>query len=549
MKNEKPGFAYIVKRVKNFLHPPVRIRLLPQGIVVEKDVEITVRDGTILRANIFRPKSEGSFPVLICAHPYGKDNLPRKGLFGYRPLFQYRVMNQPEAVSHSTWTSWESPDPAFWVTKGYVLLNVDLRGFFKSDGEGEVMSDQEAEDYYDVIEWAATQAWSTGKVGLNGVSYLAISQYKVAALHPPHLAAICPWEGFSDFYKDLARPGGIREDGFVKLWSSHVPSKINLRAEQVKRPLRDAWYQSFVPDLQKIKTPALICGSFSDQHLHSGGSFRAFREIGSKYKWLYTHRGGKWAVYYSEEALRFQEKFFAHFLKGEKNGMLAVPPIRLEVRDTGETMYEVKMEKAFPLPDTKWTSLYLNGKTGQLAEDRLEEPAPVHFAMRQGKATFAWIVPDDLAIIGPMKLKLYVQLTNASDIHLFAGVRKIRNGKQVVFEGSYGFGYDMVTKGWQKASLRKWDMLQSEYWRPEHSFAQAEEIKPGQIVELEFSLLPSATHFAKGDVLRLDVQGHWFFRKNLLINGPAYYEASADGTCILYSGGEYDSFLFVPVHL
>lgn len=105
---------------------------------------------------------------------------------------------------------------------GYVVINADTRGSGKSGGGKSVLSDQEALDYYDLIEWAAIQPWSNGKVGLNGVSYLAISQYKVAALKPPHLAAICPWEGFSDFYQDLGRPGGIREDGFVLTYSPYL---------------------------------------------------------------------------------------------------------------------------------------------------------------------------------------------------------------------------------------------------------------------------------------------------------------------------------------
>jgi uncharacterized protein len=78
------------------------------------------------------------------------------------------------------------------VPRGYAVVNCDLRGFGHSDGEGTMLSDAEAHDYYDLIEWAAAQPWSTGRVGLNGDSYLALSQWRVAALRPPHLAAICP---------------------------------------------------------------------------------------------------------------------------------------------------------------------------------------------------------------------------------------------------------------------------------------------------------------------------------------------------------------------
>lgn len=547
LKNEKPGFTYVVKRLKNLLRPPLRLIPFPEGITIDKNVEIPMSDGVILRVHVFRPATEGNFPVIMCAHPYGKDKFNRKGIFGPRPLFQFRILNQPDPLVMSAYTGWEAPDPAYWVPQGYVFVNIDLRGFGASEGKGDVISDQEAQDYYECIEWAGRQPWSNGKVGLSGVSYLAISQYKVAALNPPHLAAICPWEGFSDFYRDFAYPGGIREDGFIIIWGAGVHFQTNVRKEQVKRPLRDAWYQSLTPDLQRITVPALVCGSFSDQCLHTQGSFRVFEEIRSQHKWLYTHRGAKWAVYYSPEALAFQRKFFDHFLKGEDNGMLAVPPVRLEVRDTGKVIHAVKAEQHFPLPDTQWTALHLNGETNQLAEAVPQTVQQTSFDLTKGTAVFEWEIPRDLEIIGPMVLKLYIEVKDASDACIFAGMRKIRNGKQVVFEGSYGFGYDLVTKGWQKASLRQVDKEKSKPWSPQHDFAVKQPLQPQQSVELEFSLLPSATFFKQGDILRLDIQGRWFFPKNLVLYGPAYYEKSSTGTCVIYSGGDCDSHLLLPL--
>ena len=112
----------------------------------------------------------------------------------------------------------EAPDPAWWAAQGYAVVNCDLRGAGTSEGSAGLLSDQEGEDVYDLVEWAAAQPWSTGAVGMMGVSYLAMSQWKAAALQPPGLKAICPWEGFTDAYRDLMRPGGIRENGFVTLW-------------------------------------------------------------------------------------------------------------------------------------------------------------------------------------------------------------------------------------------------------------------------------------------------------------------------------------------
>ena len=198
MPHGSPGLGYAVDRLRRLVAPPVTITDPPSGIRFERDVPVTVRDGTVLRANVFRPAAEGRYPMIMCAHPYGKDNLPRRGPFGYIPQAQFRLMRQSAPVGSSAWTSWEAPDPAFWAPRGYVVVNCDLRGFGWSEGEGILLSDAEAQDYYDLIEWAAVLPWSSGRVGLNGVSYLALSQWKVAALRPPHLAAICPWEGFSD---------------------------------------------------------------------------------------------------------------------------------------------------------------------------------------------------------------------------------------------------------------------------------------------------------------------------------------------------------------
>lgn len=549
MKNEKPGLNYIANRVKNIFFPPLRLQPFPADIVIEREVAIPMRDGKNLRANLFRPQKAGAYPVIMSAHPYGKDNFNRKTWYGMRCNMQFRLINQPGKIAMSEWTSWEAPDPAFWVPRGYVVINIDLRGFGTSDdqGQGEVLSDQEANDYYDCIEWAAAQPWSNGKVGLNGVSYLAISQYKVAALNPPHLAAICPWEGFSDFYKDLGYPGGVREDGFTKLWGNQVPSHTNVRTEQLNHPLRDDWYRAVTPDLSKITVPALVCGSFSDQCLHTNGSFRVFEQISSQHKWLYTHRAGKWAAYYSLEALAFQQKFFDYFLKGEQNGMLEVPPVKLDVMDTGKSIHRTGAEQSFPPTGTEWQTLYLNVTSNKLAKILATSKQETSFDMQKGRAVFEWVVPQDLEIVGQPVLKVFLRVEGATDLNLFAGLRKIRDGKNVPFEGSYGFGYDVVTKGWQKASLRKLDEAQSKPYRPEHAFAESQPIQPGEIVSLEFSLLPSATFFKKGDVVRLDLQGRWLFGTILPIYGPAKYETSPAGTCTICSGGDYPSQLQIPV--
>ncbi len=509
-----PPLSYLWERIGRILQCPVKVQPPPPGIVFERDQEVRVRDGTVLRLNVFRPQAEGRYPVLMSAHPYSKDRLS----FRLPPM--YRLLRQSDPFTLSHWTGWEAPDPGRWVPWGYVVINADLRGFFRSEGQGAVLSGQEAEDYYDLIQWAAAQPWSNGKVGLAGVSYLALSQYAVAALRPPSLAAICPWEGFSDVYRDLAYPGGVREDGFVPFWTARLPQQRltgRLRQQQLEHPLDDEIWHSMRPELERIQVPALICGSFSDQNLHTRGSFEAFQRISSPQKWLFTHRQGKWAAFYREPGLGWQKRFFDHFLRGEANGMDQVPAVRLEVRSQRDHVHEVRQATQWPPAELTWSWLELG-------------PTPVEFQLARGSVHFWHRFQHDTLLVGPMRLQLEVELQQ--DACLFAGIRKFQGEREVVFEGSYGFGYDLVSRGFLRASHRQLDESRTTSYRPYHTHTQRLPVVAGQSLGLDLEMLPSATHFAAGDQLRLDLQGSYFFARHPLWGQfPAGYEVSPPGRC------------------
>ena len=139
------------RRLGRVLRPQVRVTPMPPGITMDLDVPVVVRDGTTLRANVFRPAGGGPVPVVMSAHPYGKDRVPARTRSRRGVNFQYRIFPQPQPVQLSEWTSWEAPDPAFWVPRGYAVVNCDLRGGGTAEGEDYLLSDREAQDYYDFV--------------------------------------------------------------------------------------------------------------------------------------------------------------------------------------------------------------------------------------------------------------------------------------------------------------------------------------------------------------------------------------------------------------
>jgi uncharacterized protein len=556
------SWARALSSLGRLVRPDITITDPPDDVTVEWDVPVAMRDGTRLRVNVFRPDDAEPHPVLMCAHPYGKDNLPvhHKTRHGYRPAVQYHLMRSAP-LTHSAWTSWEGPDPAHWVQRGYVVINADLRGWGTSDGEPGILCEQEGRDIHDLVEWAAQQPWSTGRVGMTGVSYLAISQWTGAATRPPHLAAICPWEGFTDFYRDFARPGGVLETGFLTVWSTGLKrlsdGQVDVRGETRDRPRFDEWYAARNRDIEAIDVPALVCGSFSDHNLHSRGSFEGFRRIGSTQKWLYTHRGPKWQTYYSTEGLDAQARFFDHFLKGEDTGITDLPPVRVEIREDRTTVAEVRHVTEWPPPQTEWRTLRCRAggrsSTGTLelarsGEQTTSDDEVVSFPARSGRASFTYRFDTDTNVVGPMLLSLTLSVTGADDFPVLAGVRKFRNGREVTFEGSYGFQGDLVTHGMHLASHRAEDPEKSLSYQPYHPHTTREPLADGEKVTLRIGLLPSATLFRAGDELRLDIQGRWFHDRDPLHGQfPVGYHTEPKGTCTLHLAPDAGCTLTVPV--
>ncbi|MBY8886347.1 CocE/NonD family hydrolase [Streptomyces sp. PTM05] len=548
---KRPGAAvYARRRIATALRPPVTVYPMPPDVTKDEDVPVRMRDGVTLRLNLFRPAGDGPFPVLLSAHPYGKDSVPKRKRGGWSLNPQFRIMNQPAPLRISDQTSWEAPDPVWWARQGYAVVNLDTRGGGRSEGRGDLLSDEEADDVGQVIAWAAEQPWCTGRVGMLGVSYLALSQYKVAALNPPALKAICPWEGFTDAYRDLFTPGGVVENGFARVWllltGRAARLKTDLAAGRREHPLRDTWWDSLVPRLSEITVPILVCTSFSDSNLHSVGSMRAFQHVGSTERHAYTHRGPKWASFYGEEARRAQLAFFERHLR--ERDVPPLPRVRLEIRDRLDHVVQVRDEREWPLARTDWRRFRLAGE-GTLIEGEDEGgTGSVTFDLRRDAAVFEHRFGEDTELSGPMTLRLRVATTGATDPRLFAGIEKWSHGTPVPFEGSYGYGRDLVAQGRLRLALRELDPVLSTPHQPEHTFRTLQPVRDGEEVDVLIPLSPSATLFHAGDTLRLVVAGRYPRPRNPFFGHfPTHYAPSASGKATIIWSPGHPSTLEIPV--
>ena len=541
------AWRYGLGRIGGLIKPAVIVRREPAGVLTDWDAAVPVRDGTVLRANVFRQDRQQPAPAIVSIHPYGKDKLPtRRGRRWTVPL-QYRLTRQPETLRISALTGFEAPDPAWWTAQGFAVVNADMRGCGHSEGTGRRLSRQEGEDTYDLIQWVADQPWCDGRVVMLGVSYLAISQYAAAALHPPALRAICPWEGFSDLYRDAAFPGGVRENGFMRNWGlvlrRSTRQAYDMLRVQEAHPLRDQFWRSLVPELSAIEVPMLVCGSFANHNVHCSGSIRAFNQASSTHARLYTHRGGEWSTFYSEPARAEQLAFLRGVLDGTATDGRSV---RLEVREDRDTIASVREESEWPLARTQWRPLYVTAP-GKLATEAPVAPGSLTFDTRRRAAAFSWSIPEDIEITGPMAARLWLEVSGADDVDLFVGVEKWRSGKFVGFEGSFGYGRDRVSTGWQKASLRALDTEQSEPWQPVPACTDPQPLRPGQVISVDVALGASATLFRAGEELRFLVAGRPLGSRNPLSGQfPAAYSHPPRGRVTLHWGPHYDAHLLIP---
>jgi len=516
------------------------------GLLIDRNVEVTLRDGVTILVDIYRPADapDGPMPVLLGWSPYGKHGLsdslwPPSGV-------------QPGWMSR--FTAFEAPDPAYWCAHGYAVCFADPRGAWLSEGELRHNGIGEGEDCYDLIEWLGVQPWCSGKVGMTGVSYLAAIQYLVAQLKPPHLAAINPWEGFSDWYREFAYHGGIRETGFVPRGSANLRFSTtryeDTNANVQAHPLHDAYWESKEVDLTAIDVPAFVVASWADQGLHTRGTFEAFRQISSARKWLLAHGQKKWAHFYMPESRERARAFFDQFLKGEDRGVAQWPPVQIEVRESAAA-WQTRDEREWPLARTDYRPLWLDAANGALSGAPVTVAGQVGYDPldEAGEAVFDHRFDADTEITGYMKLRLWVEAQGADDMDLFVAIQKLdADGAPVGMTFYAFFENGPVALGWLRASHRVLDEARSTPWQPVHSHRVEERLEPGVPVPVDIEIWPSSTLFRAGETLRVVVKGMDIYRDGLpMLPFARHEELRNKGRHIIHAGGAYDSHLLVPV--
>ena len=541
---------------------------IPVDIVFEKDTAVTLRDGSTIYVDVFRPVGIEKVPVIVAWSPYGKSGgtLPRNWI-----MFNVLGIDQSQL---SGLAKFEGPDPAFWCAHGYAVCNPDARGVYNSEGDSVFPGEQDGQDCHDLIEWLAAADWCTGKVAMAGNSYLTISQWFTAAEQPPHLTAIAPWEGMSDLYRDLIMRGGMPDFGFPAMWAtSYVGknSREDLVAEAQRYPLINDLWKSKTARLEQITVPAYVVASYSNL-IHTPGTFRGWRQIGSPDKWLRIHNTMEWPDFNEEAHKRDLLRFFDHYLKGHDNGWLDTPRVRYSLLDLeGNDRVDIPATE-FPPADVSDVKCYLDGSSQTLVDEAPASAAAASYDAESDRDGVSFTVRFDTEteLVGYPKVRLWVESDGWDDMDLFVFLQKLdADGRhlQQFNVPNHGEILDHLTRdgaailkykgsnGRLRVSMRRLDEAASTDAVPAHSFDRVEKVKAGMIVPVEIDMFPVGLAFHPGEQLRLVITGYNLLGGVMpnLSTGSATpqnlptVEPDNHGRHVVHTGGSHPSYLQLPI--
>ncbi|KAJ5524321.1 alpha/beta-hydrolase [Penicillium frequentans] len=569
--------------------------------IYEQNVTIPLRDESgLIRANVYRPKDTEKAPVLVTYGPYGKD-------IHYKD-FHPQSYSEVNSAHHSEHSAWETPDPAFWTKNGYVVVRADERGTGQSPGKLDTMSRGTSDAFFDVVEWAADQPWSSGKVGLLGISYYAGSQWRVAARQPKGLACIIPWEGMSDYYRDRCRHGGILSNTFIDFWWNRQvvsnqygrpgraarnwgPDTIegDLSDEELEKSRQDqtidnannyfrddTYYASKEYTQRDIQVPMLSVANWGGILLHLRGNIEGYTHAGSSLKYLRFITGRHDLPFYYDEEVEVQRSFLDAFLKGEdRSGWCTgdAPKVDLILRkgDVGfnnaeaERGYTRRNESEWPIARTQYTPFHLSAtktlsrekpkegyiKLSYRALGALDNPEVIQFVTP--------VFEDETEITGHIVAHLNVSVTAEShhstpqDIDIFLTLRYISpEGKEVFYTGTAGDPVPLC-KGWLRVSLRKINKEHPRHrpWLPHRDYfsTNVEPVIPGEIYPVDIEIWPTNVVVEKGGKIVLEVssgdtQGCGLFKQNSPTDRSP---EKFQGQNHLHFGKELENYVTLPI--
>mgnify|MGYP003582298027 CR=1 FL=1 len=487
------------------------------GVKTLRNVKVSMSDGVCLDGDIFLPDGDGCWPVLLGVHAY--DNAMQS------------APSMPQSMQGRNAQA-EAGDPQFYARRGYVHAIFNARGTGKSDGAYSHYGPRDVDDICELIGWLADQPWSSGRVGMFGVSYFSVAAKQVAARNPPALKAVWGQFGYTDFYRDKFYHGGILAHTFLTSWSRHLAgvrvnpwSKANLGEEEYNRrlaalagdadimavpelaaavrqpddgahplildvlmnPTDGPYWHERNPHLEDIRVPIMLGACWGMYGLHLPGEFRAWQRIPAPKKMIvgpriYLDR----PVYqYAYESLRW----FDHWLKDNDTGYMAEAPIQIFLGGEDGRWHE---GHDWPLPETRWHPFNLH-RDGLLSEHEFwpsEGTTSFEDNVFNARGFANFVTPplvERTVLAGPSKLTLYVSST-ANDVHLFVSLWDIK---------PEGEGR-LLTRGWLKGSLAATSPELSSPWHAHHRLDTPELLQPGVPRRVEINVVPTANVFLPG---------------------------------------------------
>jgi predicted acyl esterase len=509
------------------------------GIICEQDVSVPLRDGTIIYADIYRPSNTTEKVPCIVSWGY----------FGKRPAEgqdDWKLMGVPPRTV-STMAKFEASDPGYWCYYGFAVANVDPRGVGNSNGNLNLWGTQDARDGYDFIEWASRQAWCNGKLTLMGNSGVCMCNWKIAAEQPPHLACLAAWEGQSDLYRESYFCGGIPNPDYEANIIKEVACRTWVEDTVTmcgKYPLMNEYWLDKQVKWSQVRVPTYVTGGWVHHHLR--GSLEGFRRIRAPKKWLRVHRDFEWPDTYRTENLEELRRFYDRYLKDIHNGWEFTPKVRVDVMDAYGYDYAVRREEgAFPIPRTEYRKLYLNAADGDGGYEPYDNESEAVYDPKTETTTFNIRIPEDVEVIGYMKLHLWVECRGHDNMDLFPWVMKLGQNKEYLPIECMGANYRGAW-GFLRSSYRGLDPKLATDFQPVHAHTEAVRMKSGEIVPVDIEMYPHGRVWHKGEYISIQLAGR-FIKTEWFHDVAMNHEVdNGNGVHVIHTGGQYDSYLQIP---